>query len=133
MARLTVLPWVVLLVVVAGCGSSATTVAAPSANAQLEFGVRMAQRGLWSEALFRFQQAERLDPANGRTVNNLAVAHEALGQFDEALDYYQKALQRDPGNRELKKNYARFIEFYQNYRPREGDESDDDGETDSSG
>jgi tetratricopeptide (TPR) repeat protein len=88
----------------------------PSAKEQLDFGVEMAQRGLWNEALFRFQQAERLNPEDISVLNNLAVAYEALGLFDEALLQYQKALRIDPNNRELKRNYARFSEFFQSYQ-----------------
>lgn len=103
---------------VAGDGAGLT----PSAESQMEFGVRMAQQGLWSEALFRFQQAIRVSPRNPRVLNNLAVAYEATGQFDQALDAYQRALQVDPQNRQLRRNYARFVEFYQSFRPQpEGD------------
>lgn len=86
---------------------------------QLAFGVDMARRGLWSEALFRFHQAERLDPNNPRVYNNLAVAYEATGDFDKALEYYQRALRASPENRELRANYARFVEFYQGFKPQE--------------
>lgn len=85
-------------------------------GAQLAFGVQMARQGLWSEALFRFRQAERLDPANPRILNNLAVAHEALGNYEKALDFYQSAVKSAPGNREVKANYARFVEFYRSFR-----------------
>ncbi|HYG64902.1 MAG TPA: tetratricopeptide repeat protein [Thermoanaerobaculia bacterium] len=83
---------------------------------QLRFGVDMARRGLWSEALFRFQEAQRLDPQSPRILNNLAVASEALGQFDTALEYYRRALQLDPNSREARANYSRFAEFYQSFR-----------------
>jgi Flp pilus assembly protein TadD len=85
----------------------------------MEFGVKMAQRGLWSEALFRFEQAQRQAPGDPRVLNNLAVAYEATGQFDKALASYQQALQAAPTNRELRRNYARFVEFYQSFRPQE--------------
>lgn len=88
-------------------------------NKEITFGVKMAQRGLWSEALFRFNRASELRPDEGRILNNLAVAYEALGQFDKALEVYQHALRVDAGNRELKQNYSRFIEFYQAYQPQE--------------
>ena len=86
---------------------------------QLAFGVDMARRGLWSEALFRFHQAERMDPNNPRVYNNLAVAYEATGDFDKALEYYQRALRASPENRELRANYTRFVEFYQGFKPQE--------------
>lgn len=99
-----------------------------TAKDQLQFGIEMAQQGLWSEALFRFRQAERLTDGESATIfNNLAVSFEALGQFDEALDYYRRALRLEPENRGLKRNYARFSEFYQSYKPageQDGEEPD---------
>lgn len=90
------------------------------ATAQIEFGIKMARRGLWSEALFRFKQAEEFKPGNPRILNNIAVAFEALGKFDKALDFYQRAVKAG-GDAELRKNYTRFVEFYRNFKP----ESDD--------
>ncbi len=90
-----------------------------AADRQLNFGVQMAKRGLWSEALFRFKQAERTQPGDPRVLNNLAVAYEAVGLFEEALETYKAALKADSANRELRRNYARFIEFYQAFKPEE--------------
>lgn len=95
-----------------------------AADVQLKFGVDMAKRGLWSEALFRFRQAEEARPGNPRVLNNLAVAYEAVGLFDEALETYKVALKADPANRELRRNYARFIEFYQAFKPDEEPEAE---------
>ena len=86
---------------------------------QLAFGVEMAKRGLWSEALFRFKQASRHEPGNSRILNNMAVAYEALGNFEKALNVYQEAIKSDPTNRELKRNYSRFVEFYRAFKPAE--------------
>jgi tetratricopeptide (TPR) repeat protein len=86
------------------------------ASSQLAFGVDMARRGLWDEALFRFQEAERLDPGNPRIQSNLAVAWEASGKFDKALEAYQKALKLAPNDKEIRTNYARFVEFYQGFK-----------------
>ena len=49
------------------------------AQSQVQFGVDMAQRGLWSEALFRFRQAERLGDSRATVLNNVAVAYEVTG------------------------------------------------------
>ena len=84
---------------------------------QVQFGVDMAQRGLWSEALFRFRQAERMGDNRASVLNNIAVAFEALGQVDQAQTYYKKALDQDPRNAGLKRNYSRFVEFYQSFKP----------------
>ena len=104
-------------VLTTACGSG--HVEPTTSPAQLDFGVKMAQRGLWSEALFRFRQAERHQPGNARVLNNMAVAYEALGQFEKALEYYQNAIKAAPGDRELKRNYSRFVEFYRAFRPDE--------------
>jgi hypothetical protein len=85
-------------------------------STELAFGVDMARRGLWSEALFRFHAAERADPENPRVQNNLGVAYEAQGDFDKALGYYKRALQLAPNNREMRANYTRFVEFYQSFK-----------------
>jgi tetratricopeptide (TPR) repeat protein len=107
-----------LAVILAACGSRYGRSDKPSS--QLAFGVEMARRGLWSEALFRFHQAESLDPRNPRVLNNLGVAYEATGEYDKALGYYKQALQIDPNNRELRANYGRFVEFYQAFQGKEG-------------
>jgi len=116
-----------LTAALAGCGSAPAQTGA-RADGQIAFGVQMAQRGLWSEALFRFQQAERLAPSDFRVMNNLAVAYEANGQFDRALSYYQRALAAQPDNRELRRNYSRFAEFYNAFRPREEESAEGAGE-----
>lgn len=94
-----------------------------TASEQLSFGVKMAQRGLWGEALFRFEQAARLAPNDPKVLNNLAVAYEALGRFDLALEAYQKAV-RSSSNRELRGNYTRFVEFYQSFKAEETKEDE---------
>lgn len=110
----------------AGCGGGNSGYQAPATSpAQLSFGVDMARRGLWSEALFRFKQAERLSPGDPQILNNMAVAYEALGEFEKALDYYQRAIKADRNNKDLRRNYSRFIEFYRAFKP---DEAKGDGE-----
>lgn len=116
----------------AGLVAAAVTLAACSgygggghgARDQLRFGVQMAQQGLWSEALFRFEKARSLDPGNARVLNNIAVALEAAGRYEEALEAYREALRLAPGNRDLERNYASFLDFYQSFAPsREGAEA----------
>ncbi len=98
-------------------GSKGVATGGPSLNSEVDFGISMAKRGLWAEALFRFQQADRERPNDPEVLNNLAVAYEAVGQFDEALETYKRALQAGASNRGLKRNYSAFIAFYQSYKP----------------
>jgi len=111
-----------------GCAGTTepVTYGVTEAGSQLEFGVKMAQRGLWDEALFRFQQAQRIDSSSATGYNNVAVAQEALGLYDDALASYQKGLRLEPSNPDLKRNYARFVEFYQNFKPDKKDEKDEE-------
>lgn len=110
-----------IVLVTVGCASAPapTSYGVTEAGSQMQFGVKMAQRGLWDEALFRFQQAQRLDATSATGYNNIAVAQEALGLYEEALESYQKGLRLAPSNPDLKRNYARFVEFYQNFKPDE--------------
>lgn len=103
------------------------------AGSQIAFGVDMARRGLWSEALFRFHQAETLDPQNARVMNNLGVAYEATGDYQKALGYYQRALKLEPNNRELRANYGRFVEFYQAFQGKEGKDKGTGGQPATTG
>ena len=54
-------------------------------------------------------------PNNARAHNNLAVALEASGDFAQALAEYKKALELEPNNNYIRRNYARFAEFYTSY------------------
>jgi Flp pilus assembly protein TadD len=114
-----------LALISGACASSNTPKA--QANAEMGFGVDAARRSYWQEALFRFERARALDPQNGKLLNNLAVALEARGRYDEALATYKQALQDTPKNSLIRKNYARFAEFYTSYakgvKPKEGSDA----------
>ena len=86
-----------------------------NAATQIAFGTDVAKKGHWREAAFRFEQAIAKEPNNARAHNNLAVALEADGDFARALDEYKKALELDPNNNYIRRNYARFAEFYTSY------------------
>ncbi len=119
-------PLTALLVVLAGAAPLASCAGYGKPNqpsTELAFGVDMARRGLWGEALFRFHEAEKADPENPRVHNNLGVAYEAEGDFEKALAHYKRALQLAPDNRQMRANYARFVEFYQAYKSPEKSKS----------
>jgi Flp pilus assembly protein TadD len=81
------------------------------AKEQVEFGVQVAQRGLWREAIYRWERATQLDPTYAAAFNNLAVAYEQSGQLDKARAAYDKAIALDPDNELIKQNYDLFKEL----------------------
>lgn len=105
--------------VLLAAGAAAPLGAVSEPREQLQFGADMAARGLWSEAFFRFRRADRLEPDSPRILNNLAVACEALGRFEDALGHYQRALELSPSDREIRGNYDRFLGFYESYKARQ--------------
>ena len=107
------LPAAVALVALTACSSSSSQ--SLSAKDEMRFGVEAGRRGYWQEALFRFERAIAKEPADGELLNNLAVTQEALGRFDDALVTYKDALKADPKNQNIRRNYARFAEFYSSY------------------
>ena len=117
---LALIAGVLLLATLAGAAEAQKRKVSPEAKEQWQFGVDMAGRGLWSEALFRFEQARRIEPEHPAILSNIAVAHEALGLFEEALDYYRQALRLAPRERDVRRNYSRFVEYYQNFKGRPG-------------
>jgi Tfp pilus assembly protein PilF len=90
------------------------------AKAHVEFGIAVAQRGLWREAAARWEQATELDPSYAAAWNNLGIGYEQLGRFDEARKAYEKALELDPGNTFIRSNYDLFREIYDRQNRRSG-------------
>ncbi len=81
------------------------------AQAEVEFGIQVAEKGLWREALYRWEKAVELDPQYAAAYNNLAIAYEHEGMFDKARQAYEKASQLDPGNTYVRQNYEFFKEI----------------------
>jgi Tfp pilus assembly protein PilF len=81
------------------------------AKEQVEFGIQVAQRGLWREAIYRWERAAQLDPTYAAAFNNLAVAYEHEGQLDKARDAYEKALAIEPDNALIRQNFDLFKEI----------------------
>ena len=81
------------------------------AKAQVEFGIAVAQRGLWQEALYRWQRAIEIDPSYAAAWNNLGIAYEHEGQFDKAREAYEKATELAPENLTIQQNYDLFREI----------------------
>src|SRR5215211_6870376 len=98
---------VLLFIVVTGCRSGSGDLT--QADTQRRFGVRMARMNLWREAMFRFKRATEIEPENAMAHNNLAVAYEAVGDFDAAAREYREALRLDRSNQYIQKNYSRYV------------------------
>src|SRR5512141_2119612 len=81
------------------------------AQEQVEFGIRVAQNGLWNEALYRWQKAVEIDPTYAAAWNNLAIAYEHEGKFEDAKKAYEKALELDAKNLMIRQNYDLFKEI----------------------
>ena len=81
------------------------------AKSQVEFGIAVAQRGLWREAMYRWERAADVDPTYAAAYNNLAIAYEHEGQFDKARRAYEKAVELEPNNAMIRQNFDLFKEI----------------------
>ena len=81
------------------------------AKKQVEFGIAVSQRGLWREAIYRWERAAQIDPTYAAAHNNLAIAYEHEGELDKARAAYEKALELEPDNTFIKQNYELFKEI----------------------
>jgi Tfp pilus assembly protein PilF len=103
-----------VLLIVLLFGLAATPLAADArsdAKKQVEFGIAVAQRGLWREAIYRWERATQIDPTYAPAHNNLAIAYEHEGELSKARAAYEKAIQLEPNNSYIKQNYELFREI----------------------
>lgn len=99
---------VLCLSVVAGPASAGQR---GEAKQQVEFGIQVAQQGLWREAVYRWERATQLDPTYAAAFNNLAIAYEQQGELDKARGAYEKAIALEPNNTLIKQNFDLFREI----------------------
>jgi len=104
--------WVVVALVLA-CATPIMADKRADAKAQVEFGVAVARRGLWKEALFRWKLAVQIDPEYLAAWNDLAIAYEQLGQFTSAREAYEKALKIAPNDATVNQNFDMFRDLYE--------------------
>ena len=81
------------------------------ARAQVEFGIKVAQKGLWREAIYRWERAAEIDPTYAAAYNNLAIAYEHEGRLEKAREAYEKATELDPENVMIRQNFDLFREI----------------------
>jgi Flp pilus assembly protein TadD len=103
---------------VAACLLFFATGAAPAyadarseAKEQVDFGIDVAQRGLWREAIYRWERAVQIDPTYAEAFNDLAIGYEHEGEFDKARQAYEKAIKLAPNNIQIQQNYELFKEI----------------------
>jgi Tfp pilus assembly protein PilF len=82
------------------------------ARAQVTFGIDVAQRGLWREAIYRWERAVELDPTYAAAHNNLAVGYEHEGHVEKARQAYDRALALAPKDPQIRQNYELFKEIH---------------------
>ena len=108
------------------------TVAAPlaadtrsDAKKQVQFGIAVAQRGLWREAIYRWERAVQIDPKYAEALNDLGIAYEHEGELDKARVAYEKALEIEPNNALIKQNYELFKEINDRTTRKDAQDSQD--------
>jgi Tfp pilus assembly protein PilF len=94
-----------------GWASPAAADARSDARSQVAFGISVAQRGLWREAIYRWEKAVELDPSYAAAFNDLAIAYEHEGLLDKARKAYEKAVELEPSNAEIRQNFELFKEI----------------------
>lgn len=82
------------------------------AKAHVDFGIKIAQKGLWKEATSHWERAVAIDEKYAAAWNNLGVGYEQLGKFDEARKAYEMAIRLEGNNTFIQNNYDQFREIY---------------------
>ncbi len=100
-----------MLAALAAFAPSAYADARADAKSQVDFGIKVAQNGLWKEATYRWEKAVQLDPTYAAAWNNLGIGYEHDGRFEEARQAYEKAVKLDPKNILIRQNYDLFKEI----------------------
>ena len=108
----------------AACAAVALLSASPAladargdAKEQVAFGINVAQRGLWREAIYRWEKAIEIDPTYAAAHNDLAIAYEQVGQLVKARKAYEKAVNLDPNDAQIRQNYELFKEINDRANP----------------
>ena len=82
------------------------------AKEHVEFGISIANKGLWAEATAHWEKAVEIDKTYAAAWNDLGIAYEQQGKFEEANKAYLRATALDPNNQLIRQNYDLFREIY---------------------
>ena len=107
-SRLISLPCTMLLLVIllSACSSSRPM-------DQINFGIKAARLDLWDEAIFRWKKYLQFNQESAAARNNLAVAYEKKGLWEEAKEQYELAQKYDPKDKHIISNYKQFMRRYE--------------------
>lgn len=100
-ALLSLLVILLLSMVFSACGPA-------TYRNQMLFGIQAAQSKMWDEAIFRWQKVLEQDPDSAAAHNNLGVAYERQGRWEDAEKEYQQALALAPENEFIQANFKNF-------------------------
>jgi len=67
-------------------------------NDAVDLGIEYAQKNLWDRAMSIWEDELGRDPRNTAALYNLGLAHEVMGDFDQAESYYNRALDIEPND-----------------------------------
>jgi len=101
----------VFALVASAAAAPAFADARSDAKALVDFGISVAQKGLWREAIYRWEKAIETDPTYAAAYNDLAIAYEHEGQLPKARKAYEKALELEPNNSQIQQNFDLFKEI----------------------
>jgi Flp pilus assembly protein TadD len=80
---------------------------------QMKIGLWASRQDLWDEAIYRWRRVLEISPNSAAAHNNLAVAYETKGQWDEARREYDSALKLEPKNSAIKFNFEQFQKSFE--------------------
>jgi tetratricopeptide (TPR) repeat protein len=112
------------------CSVLITCCSRPQIQTQLHFGILAAQKDLWDEAIFRWKKVLQADPDSAAAHNNLAVAYEKKGLWEEAEREYEAALKLKPNHEFITANYEKFKSRLEDAEDSEKDEKNADKKKD---
>jgi tetratricopeptide (TPR) repeat protein len=97
--------------------------AGPRLSDQIGFGIWAADNELWDEAIFRWKKVLEQNPQSVAAHNNLAVAYEKKGRWEEARKEYEAALRLAPDNAWVKANFKNFKDNLEPEKPEKKDKA----------
>jgi Tfp pilus assembly protein PilF len=100
------------LAVVLALSGAAYADARTDAKEHVEFGIAVAQKGLWKEAIYQWERATQLDPNYAAAFNDLAIGYEHEGLLEKAGAAYERALKLEPSNSMVRQNFELFKEIH---------------------